>query len=157
MTLLDWLPATLPYIPFQFRLCLHICIRIFVWTYFTCLKHSPMLQCEFLKGTVPRDFRLHIYIMNQLTAGVFGKLPPVSLALVANFPPYQWHKSYRWKKFTTGNLPPVVHPNLWISSWIFEKFEMTLLSFPGAWGRWFLKKIWSKKSHDTVPLRIKSQ
>ena len=31
-------------------------------------------------------------------------------------------------------------------------FEMTLMLFSGAWGRWFMKKTWSNKSRDTVPL-----
>ncbi len=36
-----------------------------------------------------------------------------------------------------------------------KKFEMILMLLSGAWGRWFMKKTWSKKSRDTVPLRIR--
>ncbi len=39
--------------------------------------------------------------------------------------------------------------NIFANFW--KKFEMTLMLFSGAWG-WFMKKTWSKKSCDTVPL-----
>ncbi len=61
-------------------------------------------------------------------------------------------------KFATGfvAIGAVVHLDLRISPWIFEKFEMTLhyCYFQGLGGIWFAKKTWSKKSRDTVPLRL---
>ncbi len=38
------------------------------------------------------------------------------------------------------NLPPVAHVHLRISPRIFEKFEMTLLLFLGAWGKMIREK-----------------
>ncbi len=38
--------------------------------------------------------------------------------------------------------------------WIFEKFKITLMLLSAAWGNWFMKKTWSKKSRDTFPLRF---
>jgi hypothetical protein len=50
-----------------------------------------------------------------------SNLPPVSLTPVANLPPV--------------SLTPVVHLDLRISPRIFEKIEMTLVLFSGAWGK----------------------
>ena len=109
-------------------------------------------------------------------------MPPVSTTPVANLPPVsfipvaschrrRWHRRqicrrYRWHRWQIchrcqqhkgnwwQNLPPVsTAPWLAnISSNFCKKFEVTLLLFLGAGGRWFLEKTWSKKSRDTVPL-----
>jgi hypothetical protein len=52
-----------------------------------------------------------------------------------------------------ANLPLVsLIPIVQISPRILEKFEMTLLLCPGAWGKMIHEK-WSKKSRDTGPLK----
>jgi hypothetical protein len=50
--------------------------------------------------------------------------------------------------FDTDDVPSLAN----ISANFMEKFEMILMLFSGAWGRWFMKKTWSKKSCDTVAL-----
>ncbi len=57
------------------------------------------------------------------------------------------------------NLPPGVVDSggvRWLAdiSVNFRKFEMTLMLFSRHGGRWFMKKTWSKKSRDTLPLKL---
>jgi hypothetical protein len=79
-------------------------------------------------------------------------LSPVSLTPVANLPPVLTTQGELVAKFaagvvetsrkfaagvvdTGGNLTPVVHLDLRISSRIFKKFEMILMLLSGAWGK----------------------
>ncbi len=103
-----------------------------------------------------------------------ANLPPVSLTPVANLPPVSTTQGELVAKFAGGvidtggnlppvsltpaaNLPPVVHLDLRKSLRIFEKIRNdpnVIFSLQGLGGRWFMKKTWSKKSRDTVPLSI---
>ncbi len=66
--------------------------------------------------------------------------PLVSLTPLANLPPV--------------SLIPVVHLDLRLSLWIFEKnLKRSYCNTLGLGGNWFIKKTRSKKSRDTVPLR----
>ncbi len=81
------------------------------------------------KWTVPRDFRLKVFFMNPLCRWDWRQ--------ICN--QYRWH---RWCTLTCEYLREFS-----------KKFEMALMLFSGAWGRWFMKKTWSKKSLDNVPLK----
>ncbi len=37
-----------------------------------------------------------------------------------------------------------------------QKFETALMVYSGAWGKWFMKKTWSRKYCGTVPLKANS-
>ncbi len=56
-------------------------------------------------------------------------------------------------KFVRGDVDTGVHLYLWISPRKNSKWPYCY--FQGLGGRWFIKKTWSKKSRDTVPLRGK--
>jgi hypothetical protein len=65
---------------------------------------------------------------------------------------YGWH----WQRYWWKNLPPmllilVVHHDLQNFPWIFEKIQNDCY-FQGLGGRCFMKKTWSKKFCDSVPL-----
>ncbi len=78
------------------------------------------------------------------------KLPPVLLIPVANLPPVSLIPAPILPQMS---LTPVGAPWLVYICELLKKLEMTQVLFSGAWGRWFVKKTWSKKSCDTVPFR----
>jgi hypothetical protein len=51
----------------------------------------------------------------------------------------------------------VVHFDLQIFPWIFEKIWNALVLFSGAWEKMIHERIWSKKFCDTVPLNQKME
>ncbi len=110
-----------------------------------------------LKGTVPRDFRLQIFFLNQfppspwvyctirVVSDFFENSRRYSQLKVHQWCP--WHcTGGKWKKiFNLQNLPPVslipvVHLDLRISPRISKKIEMTLMLFLGAWGKMIHEK-----------------
>ncbi len=81
-------------------------------------------------------------------------LPPMLLTPAANLPPVLLTPVAYWPPASTTPVVPVVHLDLWISLQIFEK-KWPYYYFQELGGSWFMKKTWSKKSCDTVPLRGK--
>ncbi len=77
----------------------------------------------------------NLLLVSTTPAKPVANFPPVSLTPVANLP-------------LVSPPPRCMYP----PRNFLEKFEMILMLFSGAWGRWFMKKTWSKKSRDTVPL-----
>ncbi len=62
-----------------------------------------------------------------------------------------------YQLFATGAvslIPCMVHLDLQISPRIFERSDMTLTLFSGAWEKMIYKKAWSQKFRDTVPLNV---
>jgi hypothetical protein len=84
-------------------------------------------------------------------------LPPASLTPAANLPPVSLTPAVSVAKFAAGlidtSLIPVVNLHLQISPRILEKFEMTLMSFLGAWGKMINEKNLKQKISLHYPLK----
>jgi hypothetical protein len=65
-----------------------------------------------------------------------ANLPLVSFDTGGKFATGIDDTSGTFSKFTTGVVDTGGAP--WLANW--KKFEMTLMRFSGAWGRWFMKK-----------------
>ncbi len=140
--------------------------RIFNQKNFNNFVWSPLSS----RGNLYINFCLQVHFQVSSAWYCSHYLPPVSMTPAANLPPvslipvaicqwrrwhrrqicrrYRWHRCQQhkgnwWQNLPPVSLVPVVHLNLQISPRIFET---------RAWGRWFMKKTWSKKSRDTVPL-----
>ncbi len=91
-----------------------------------------------LKGTVPPDFRLQAFFIDQ-----FPQAPNYTIRAVSNLPPV--------------SLTPVAILRCTLTceylSEIFKKIEMTLVLVSGAWGKIHEKNL-KQKSRDTVPLKV---
>jgi hypothetical protein len=83
-----------------------------------------------------------------------ANLPPVSLTPVPNLPPVSTTQGELVAKFATGVVDTCGAPWLANISANFRKnLKWSLCYYQRLGGRWFMKKTWSKKSCDTVPLR----
>ncbi len=92
--------------------------------------------------------------------------PPVSLTPVANLPPVSTTQGELVAKFSasvvdtsgkfasgvvdTGGAPCLAN----ISANFRKNLKWSKCYYQGLGGRWFMKTTWSKKSRDTVPLKV---
>ncbi len=98
----------------------------------------------------PLGSRVICHRCQQHKRNWWQNLPPVSLKTVANLPPVLFVDT--GVNFATGvnNTGAPWAAN--ISAIFRKKSKWPWCYFQGLGGTWFMKKTWSKKSRDTVPL-----
>ncbi len=106
------------------------------------------------------------HYLPPVSATPVANLPPVSLTPVANLTPVTTTQAELVAKFAagvvdtggkfatgvndTGGVPWLAN----ISANFWKNLKWPKCYFQGVGGRWFMKKTWSKKSRDTVPLNF---